>query len=306
MGSPETEPLTATANDVSHASDLRGATRWLAGASGSVVAVILGSGVQLRNFVAVSDAGAWAVGLTVLGVMVALSSVGWILYKAAAVLAAPRRSIDELAGLDRADNGNFPNRRLEPPTSPLITYLVVERRIDLLGMSRDAIWQLIADRALAQKASVKPSAPDGKLRIGTYEYNTDDSSDRDALSNLVLDLEVRIQRVIDAAASFETRRRYDRLVGAMKWSGVPFLLSVLLLLWLPTLPPARIVVKNPTSVRVITPPAKDDPCAGKLLDGVAVGGTLDAPVVVLPSQAGCPAKKLTDTEGLVVVPQVSK
>ncbi|WP_326634811.1 hypothetical protein OIE67_53220 [Nonomuraea fuscirosea] len=306
MSSLESEPLAATANDVSHASDLRSATKWLAGASGTVVAVILGSSIQLRNLTVVTDAGVWAVGLTVLGVLVALGSVGWTLYNAAAVLATPRRSIDELAGLDRADSGNFPYRRLEPPTSPLITYIAVERRIDLLGASRDAIWQLISDRASAQKVLAKPGTPDDKVRIGTYEYNINDSSDRDALRNLVLDLEVRIQRVMDAAASFETRRRYERLVRAMRWSGVPFVFSVLLLLGLPSLQPARIAVKNPTSVRVVTPPAKNDPCAGRLLDGVAVGGTLDAPVVVLPSQAGCPAKKLTDTEGLVVVPQVSK
>jgi hypothetical protein len=305
MSNPDVEPLTATANDVSHASDLRTAARWLAGASGAVVAVLLG-GVQLRNIAIVSDAGTWAITLAALGFMVALSSVAWTLYKAAAVLAAPRRSIDELAGLDRADNGNFPNRRLEPPASPLITYIAVDRRTDLLGTSRDAIWQLTADRTLAQRALTIPRTAGEKIRIGTYEYNTDDPADRDALSNLALDLEVRIQRVIDAAASFETRRRYDRLISAMKWSGAPFVLSLLLLLWLPTLPPVRIAVKNPTNVRVIMPPAANNPCAGRALDGVAVGGTLDAPVVVLPSQASCPAKKLTNTDELVVIPQVSK
>jgi hypothetical protein len=47
-------------------------------------------------------------------------------------------------------------------------------------------------------------------------------------------------------------------------------------------------------------------CAEKTLTGVAVGGTLDEPVVVTRAQAGCIAYHLTDTRDLIVVPVAVK
>ncbi|QFY12915.1 hypothetical protein GBF35_45850 [Nonomuraea phyllanthi] len=305
MTTPDSEPPPAAANDVSHASDLRAAARWLIGASASVVAVLV-AGVQLGDFASVDEVGPGAVASALLGALTSLITVAWTLYSAAAVLATPRRSIDELAELDRADNSNFPHPRVKEPASALISYLVVDRRTDLLGPSRDAIWQLVGDRALAHKAATLPRSPGEKIQIGIHEYNTDKPSDNAALANLNLDLERRVQRVVDAALFFETQRRYNRLVKSMKLAGVPFVVSLLLLLWLQTLPPVLMNVKTPTSVQVMVPPSKSDPCSGKTLEGIAVGGTMDAPIVVLPSQAGCPAKKLADTDELVVVPRPAK
>ncbi|GAB2947684.1 hypothetical protein ACFMQL_10020 [Nonomuraea fastidiosa] len=305
MTTPATEPAQAAANDVSHASDLRAAARWLIGASASVVAVLV-AGIQLRDFASVSEVGPGAVTLALLSALTLLITVVWTLYSAAAVLATPHRSIDELAEMDRADNSNFPLRRLEEPKSALISYLVVDRRTDLLGPSRDAIWQLVADRASAHKATTLPQPPGEKIQIGTHEYILDNPSDIAALTNLSLDLERRAQRVVEAALFFETQRRYNRLVKTMKLAGLPFVMSLLLLLWLQTLPPVLMNVKTPTSVQVILPSSKSDPCSGKTLEGIAVGGTMDAPIVVLPPQAGCYARKLTDTSDLVVVPRPAK
>ncbi|WP_146616049.1 hypothetical protein [Nonomuraea aridisoli] len=263
---------------------------------------VLLASIHLRGFASIGEAGVWAGVLALIGATTALCSVLWTLYAAAAVLAAPRRSLDELAMLDRADNSNFPNRRLEEPKSALVSYLVVERRMDLLGMSRDAIWELARDLAQALKATTLPQPPGAKIQIGTYTYNTDDDSDSAALVSLALDLETRAQRVVDAAASFETRCRFKRLRKGMKVACIPFVASVLLLLWLQTLPPVLMNVKKPIEVQVITPKVNSDPCSGRVLEGVAIGGTMDEPIVVIPSQGGCPPKKITDTDELIVVP----
>ncbi|NUW37044.1 hypothetical protein HTZ77_37425 [Nonomuraea sp. SMC257] len=298
------EPSTSTANDVSHAADLRAAARWLVGASASVVAVLV-AGVQLRDFAELDAVGVWAVPVALLAVLIALATVVWTLYGAAAVLAVPRRSIGELADLDRADNGDFPGPRLGPPKSALISHLVRERRTELLGVSRDAIWQLNMERVAAYKASAFPRT--GKnLQIGDREYDPDNRDDSAALANLIVDLDRRVQAVVDAAASFETQRRYDRLRRGMRLAGLPFVVSFLALVWLQTLPPALMKVKSPTSVQVVTPGNGGDPCSGKVFDGVAVGGTMDAPLVVLPSQGGCPARKLTETDKFVVIPRAEK
>lgn len=304
MSSPDIEPPPATTNDVSHASDVRAAARWLMGASASVVAVLV-AGLQLRDFTDIGQVGPGALLLAILAALISLASVAWTLYSAAAVLAAPRRSIDELATLDRADNGNFPKIRLDSPASPLMNHLVVDRRIDLLGRSRQAIWQLTSDRAKVHKALTRPPSEGGNVKIGTSSYKLDDPSDKAALVALAHDLDRRAQLIVDAAMSFETRVRYNRLVKGMKLSGGLFVLSLSGLIFLQSLAPTPMKATSPTNVRVF-PAVSNDSCDGKTLEGVAVGGTMDAPVVVLPSQAGCPAKKLTDTEGLVVVPQTAK
>ncbi|MEU4235325.1 hypothetical protein AB0F17_64585 [Nonomuraea sp. NPDC026600] len=304
MSIPATESTPSAANDVSHAADLRVAARWLVGGSASAVAVLVVP-IQLRNFSDLTEVGPWAVALALLGFLTALASVVWTLYSAAAVLAVRRRSIGELAELDRADNSNFPDHRLEEPTSALISYLVVKRRMDLLGTSRDAIWRLAMDLATAHKASLLPQTGE-KMQIGTRWYDLGNPVDNAALATLVLDLERRVQCVVDAAAAFETQQRYERLTKGMKLVGAPFVASFLLLLGLQTLPAASMNVKTPTSVQIVVPASGKDPCSGKVLEGVAVGGTMDAPVVVLPSQAGCPARKLTDTDEFIVIPRPAK
>ncbi|MEV6156953.1 hypothetical protein AB0L53_42100 [Nonomuraea sp. NPDC052129] len=304
MSIPATEPTPSAASDVSQAADLRVAARWLVGSSASVVALLVVP-IQLRNFSDLTEVGPWAVALALLGFLAALASVVWTLYSAAAVLAVPRRSIGELAELDRADNSNYPDSRVEPPTSALITYLVDKRRADLLGSARDAVWQLATDMVIAHKASMLPRTGE-KIQIGTREYDLGSSADNAALATLVLDLERRAQRVVDAAAAFETQQRYERLAKGMKLVGAPFAAGFLLLLWLQTLPAASMAVKTPTSVQIVVPASGKDPCRGKVLEGVAVGGTMDAPVVVIPSQPGCPARKLTDTDEFIVIPRTAK
>ncbi|GLW11978.1 hypothetical protein Misp01_71060 [Microtetraspora sp. NBRC 13810] len=304
MTAPVTDQVTPAANDVSHASDLRIAARWLVAASASVAAALV-AGVQLRNFADLGDVGQWAVAVGLLAILTALASVVWTLYSAAAVLTVRRRSIGELAELDRLDNGNFPDHRLEAPRSALVSHLVVERRTNLLGMSRDAIWQLSRDHAIAHQASTLPQTTE-MVRIGTHVYDPRDPLDNTALANLALDLDRRVQCVVDAAASFETQQRYHRLTRRMKLLGIPFVASVLILLWLQTLTPKLMNVKTPISVHIVTPRSGQDPCAGKVLEGVAVGGTMDAPIVVLHAQAGCSARKLTDTQEFIVIPRIGK
>ncbi|MEU4232560.1 hypothetical protein AB0F17_50385 [Nonomuraea sp. NPDC026600] len=304
MSIPAAEPTQSAASDVSYVADLRVAARWLVGCSASVVAILVVP-IPLQSVSDLTEVGPLAVVSALLGFLAALASAVWVLYSAAAVLAVPRRSIGELAELDRADNSNFPDRRVEQPTSALISYLVAARRTDLLGTTQDAVWQLASDMARAHDASMRPQTGE-KIQIGTQKYDLGNPVDKAALATLALDLERRAQRVVDAAAAFETRQRYERLAKGMKWVGVPFGASFLLLLGLQTLPTASMAVKTPTSVQIVVPASGEDPCRGRVLEGVAVGGTMDAPVVVLPSQPGCPARKITDTDEFIVIPRTAK
>ncbi|GAA0429812.1 hypothetical protein Acor_40690 [Acrocarpospora corrugata] len=302
MTTPGVDQIPSVANDVSHASDLRAAARWLVGGSASIVAVLVAN-LQFRNLDGLEEVGAWAVMAALSAILTALTSVVWVLYRAAGVLAVPRRSIGELSELDRSDNGGFPGRRLESPKSALMKYLVVERRNDLLGASRDAIGQLSGDHIKAYKATTI-NKPGDRVRIGTNIYDLGDSAAMSALTSLSLDLGRRVQCVVDAAAAFETQQRYDRLAKGLKWAGAPFVASLLVLLLLPTLVPDVMQVKVPTRVQIASPASWPTPCAGMLLDGIAVGGNMDAPIVVIPRQGNCPAQKLTETAHLIVIPKV--
>ncbi|GIH90419.1 hypothetical protein ACFFMN_07935 [Planobispora siamensis] len=289
----------SVANDVSHASDLRAAARWLVGASATVVAALV-AGLQLRDLDGLDDVGPWAVALALTAVLGTLASVVWTLYRAAEVLSVPQRSIDELSELDREDQGDYPNPRLVAPATGLVRYLVVERRADLLGASRDAIWQLTQDHNKAQRALLA-SHPVEAVEIGGRVYDLRSAADSAALSSLAADLERRVQRVVDAASAYETQRRYERLARGLRWAGVPFVASLLVLTWLTTLPPRLTQVTTPTPIEVLIPAGM--PCGGRTLQGMAVGGTMDAPIVVLPAQQGCSPRKLSDTRDLVVVPR---
>ncbi|GIH52329.1 hypothetical protein SAMN05421833_14152 [Microbispora rosea] len=298
------EAASPVANDVSHASDLRAAARWLVGASASIVAVLV-AGLQLRSLKGLLDVGPWAVVLALLAILAALLSVVWTLYGAAAVLAAPRRSIGELSDLDRADHGNYPDPRLESPSSPLMKYLVVERRTDLLGAGRDAISQLIQDHTKAYNAIIS-HGPNTQVQIGAYTYKLDDLADRASLADVAADLDRRIKSVIDAASAFESWRRYTKLASGLKKAGIVFVTSLLLLVGLTALPPHLVDVKAPIPVQVAIPKSWSGGCGGRMLDGVAVGGTLNAPIVVLPAQGGCAAQKIENTEDLIVIPRPVK
>jgi hypothetical protein len=291
------------ANDVSHASDLRVAARWLVGASASVVTVLVAA-IQLQTFGNLRDVGEWAVVIALVAILTALTSVGWTLYCASAVLAVPRRSIRELAELDHADHGSRAGARVDLPETPLIRYLVIDRQLDLLG-TRDAIWKVIRDRGVADNAALNPESG-GEVQIGGHDYKLDDPMDSAALAGLTADLGRRATEIVDAAVSFETQRRYNRLAKGLRIAGAPFVLSILAFLWLQTFPHALANVQDPVNVLVVTPASAGTACGGKVLQGVAVGGTMDAPIVVLPAQGTCPARRISDTGDYVVIPQVGK
>lgn len=64
--------------------------------------------------------------------------------------------------------------------------------------------------------------------------------------------------------------------------------------------PVRVRFTAPTDTTVLRDIGLERGCAGLALTGDAVGGTLDAPIVVTDATAGCSATKLTDTHRLVV------
>ena len=298
----------AAVGDAAATLQLKTTAKWLIGASASTAALLV-AGLQLTNLQKLGEADWWIGVLALTAALLALASVFRVLYQAASVLGTTRPPIATLADRDRADRGNPNGRRIEQPDDPLLKELIVQRRSELLGPRRDAIGSLTDDltaasRSLATRATVT---------IQGRQYDPTVASDATALQELITELQRRISDVSDAAERFETTRNYASLKNQLALNGVFFLVGVLGFAWLTLLYPQRITpyppVTAPVQIEVTVPSAKaaaqaglEKTCAGKRLTGAAVGGTLDNPVIVTRAQKDCPAHRLTDPHGLVVIP----
>ena len=190
---------------------------------------------------------------------------------------------------------------------------MVLRRAELLGLSRDSIGSLIDDYSSIGKGLA--AATTVKIRDRAYDPTV--PADLIALQNLATELELRVQHVSDAAERFEAARRYQNLKGGLITHGACFLIGIFGFAWMTLLYPHKlpdtVKVSAPVQVDITVPTeaaarnagmAKE--CSGKVLTGVAVGGTLDNPIVVTRAQIGCVAYHLTDTTDLIVVPVATK
>jgi hypothetical protein len=302
-------PTSQPASGDAHATaELKSTAKWLVGASASTAAVIV-AGLQLTDLGRLGEAAWWFGVLALLAAFTALAAAFRILYQAASVLATNRPAISDLARRDVADHGHYPDPRLDHPDDPLLKELVIKRRTELLGPGRDYIMALTSDYDKVGKVL----AGEPGITIQARSYNLADPIEVAALHVLATELERRIENVLDAAERFTTEKRYQHLKRQLTPTGIAFMAGVLAFAWLTILYPHRIPqtapVATPVQVEVTVPSENaamraglEKACAGKVLSGVDVGGTLDRPIVVTRAQAGCPAHRLGDTQDLIVVP----
>lgn len=299
----------AVVGDAAATLQLKTTAKWLIGASASTAALLV-AGLQLTNLQKLGEADWWIGALALAAALLGLTAVFRVLHQAASVLATTRPSIGALADKDRGDRGNYPNGpRLQEPVDPLLRELIVLRRSELLGPRRDAIASLPDDLSAAGR-SLNMGVP---VTIQGKQYRPAVASDATALQELITELQRRISAVSDAAERFETTKNYAHLKNQLAFNGGIFLVGVLGFAWLTLLYPQKITpfpaVTTPVQIEVTVPSAKaasqaglEKTCAGRKLTGAAIGGTLDKPVIVTRAQRGCPAHRLTDLHGLVVIP----
>lgn len=116
------------------------------------------------------------------------------------------------------------------------------------------------------------------------------------------------ERVTTAVNLADARRRYRRLVRSLPWLGIVTALSVSAFIWAtapangaPVTAPVRVEVHFtddghlPAGARV---PAG---CAGRTVDGVAVGGTLEEPVVSSVATTECTLRQAKLGKDVAVV-----
>jgi hypothetical protein len=285
---------------------IRDTTKWMVAGAGAVAAVIV-AGLQLTNLppsVAGRTMGLIGFGLAIIG-------VGLVIVQAAEVLVVGYTHLGELADL------KIESRKAEARATPQLKPLA-GIRLDRFVRSMDTELKALSRGETDDVSDLYGQLMDcydalRGLRDGqpivTVSGKPYGKKDLPALTEKVNGLELAAQQLISfsnqrvAEASFRRLRRRIVLGGAILTVGVA-LFAVVSTLGHP------MSITEPTTV-VIYPArattAFGKSCAATSLDGVAIGGDWDAPVVTVGSSPSCPSIRLTITRDIgVVVPVVKQ
>lgn len=294
----------AASIDEAAASGIRTTAKWLCASAGAVVAVIVTGLLQWSNLEILDGT---RLGVAVTAAAVALVSVLVVLLLAAAVLASEGPSIHLLSKMDKADGGGSPIR-VDDPKTPLMKYLLVERRLEMLGPQMDSISALEVARIAAHDGLIHGKTV--TIEDKTYTPATK-TADRDALREVKEDIQGRITAVLNAADRWTVRKRFYALRIALMVAGVVFLASLVLFVWLISTSEPRAKISQPLPATILVPSDRDEAtaagfeegCAGKSLSGVIIGGWLDQPRFVTIPATNCPAQELTPVGETIVIPE---
>jgi hypothetical protein len=289
---------------------MRDTTKWLVSAAAAVAASML-VGLQLSD---VSNITSWASALRFTAALVAVCAAlfaTWIVIRAGAkVLAGSAISFADLVTLDL-------EAKLwalqQPPQIPPVEPFRFDELLGELHRQRKALYREtdatspadLLERLTATYAALK-SVEDSNT--ATFGDRTVTSADRPELRRRLATLEERIRDVLDAAALHRANATYRLFVSALPRAATILVLAIAAFALSSAIgqEQTKDVVAEPTHVLVFghVESASLSGCdfdAG--VDAVAVGGTWDAPILVIPGAGECGPARVEADEGAVVVPQ---
>ncbi|GAA1266226.1 hypothetical protein [Saccharothrix xinjiangensis] len=292
---------------------LRSAARWIVGASASVLAVVV-AGVQFSAIGEVDDLAPTGFGVALLAALTALTCTGAVLWLAARVLVPPRWTMTELAHVELTEPekwaGHWANAELRGRRALLAP--LSELRLSHLYRHHRALFVASVELVERGRAVVE------KDLLGTtgarVTYHAGAQEDVDRLHQRLHLAEQLSERVVDTVNLADVHRRYRRLIGLLPWLGGAALVGVATFV-LVTAPPGGTPVTGPVEVQVRfteDPDALADAdlppgCRGLTVTGVAVGGTLEEPVVTSIERAECVLRQVELPKGTAaVIPSVPK
>lgn len=298
------EQSTIDSLDATSASELRATAKWLCGAAGGLVAALV-AGLQLKDL-ATLEPNMAAAALVLAGLTVV--SAGAVLYLAASVLACKSPSLQTLVAKDRADGGQYPDPRIDEPRTKLMKHLLVERRLELLGPSRDSIESLVVDSSAVHRGLWRGQG----IRVEDRSLDPSVPDDLAKLRELATEVDQRLRAVRFAAEHWTVRTAFTRLKMATLIGGTVLIASTLGFAWISVTSEQRIRVTKPVPSSVQVPRDENEAehagfarqCAGMTLDVMMVGGWVDAPVIVNLPSGDCPSRMLSPGDRATVVPSI--
>lgn len=245
--------------------------KWLVGSAGAAAAFLV-AGVQLQS--PELDGGGAVV--YAIAVVLAVGSALAVLFGAARVLCAERLPAAAIAQREFKSNRLAGKPLIEDDSDEVVTWVQDERGPSLLGTAM-SVTELVQR---TQRGTPEEKA-EAFARLGLIEGA------------------LHLRRVQTA---------FRKLIGWAIAASVVLVASLAVLVALPSVatPPGVVNVDAPipVDVLVVNEAAADIPeeCGTKF-EGVAVGGTLDNPRLVIAESADCGPMELEDASGLVVIPQ---
>lgn len=283
--------------------------RWLIGAASAVVATLL-AGLQLSVLTRLTFDTTLQLIVSLVACFVGLASVGVVLVLAARVLIHPGWTLNRLAHLDGPNQKwqrHWLRKELESqyglivPGDELRPASLYRRHRRLLEAWLDLteIGHITLPDDLSEDS---PSVTD------THEYHADVPADVERLERRLTNVIATATQVAAVANLAAVRRRYRRLVRCLPFIGSLPIVAILFLVWtaaantdVQLAAPLGVTVELTTSPPALLEADLPITCAGRKITGVAIGGSLAAPVIVS-DDPSCPLHdvRITPTLGLVI------
>ena len=303
-----TEASTALGSQFEHKSEnLAGTLKWLVASAGAIAVAVV-AGLQLTSL---QELRAWAALIAILGAVLALSSVGIVLFGAARVLALQTSTVTELVNREAKfgllqDDGLAAMEKIAAE-DPVLKW-VYERRTLLMGDSR-SVTELYTDEFVASGNTLAALARNETRTLAGRDLRPDQPADIAWVRTKQAQAEGHIQLIEAAVACQQRFEAYQHLVTRIKRLAVWFVLGIFVFALAPVLGSAPKATEFthpiPAQIHVIDAELAGVPqnCPA-ILKGQIVGGTLQDPVVVTEPVGACPALRLTaGPDALIVIPE---
>ncbi|GAA3947486.1 hypothetical protein [Actinoplanes auranticolor] len=276
--------------------NLRESAKWLIAAAAAVGAILIGS-FQLKDLGVLADADTLHRVAAVAGGGLALGTVVMLIIAAARVMITPRPSIRDLS--ERELRGQRPSTGglaiVDSNQDSLVRSLLALR--SYLFDGKNSLAEIYAEYRDSQASLAQMQAGDGSSNADLRLVQ-----DR-AVSSLQA-----VNRIEVVAHQIATGERFRALTNRLILGTAIFAAALVAFTWA-TLDSPTAVVDKPTAVTVVVTDRAaaglPSTCLLTSLDGVAVGGDFVKPTVVTSPAAGCESKVISDSKGIIVIPQTT-
>jgi len=294
---------------------MREAAKWITTAFAAVGAALVAS-LQLSEFgkFELDDPNLW---VAAIGFGVAMVFVGVAIFQSTKVLFSPYITFADLteahslavaaAGRRRKD----PQAKLRPWRFNVLLEAIDRDKPNLYGAVATDLGDLGDKHSQALQDLATHEA--GGVLLDRQGRQLDDQAAKETLATARLTLEA-VDRTVDYANNFATRRNLNRLLNYLKRAGSVALLGLIVFVWSVNRPkPADVVWPIPVVVMLNAHgqtlyAAKLGPtCNANAVKAMAVAGDLQEPEVVTQATEGCGVISMNVTEDVgLAVPQPSQ
>jgi hypothetical protein len=238
----------------------------------------------------------------------ALGCTGTVLYLAARVLIPPGWTLTGLAHLESTRPQEWRKHWAHEELQGRRALITPTTELDLGKLYRHHRATFVAVVELRETGRTSLDSSLVGDSAGRVSYSAGEDGDEERLLQRLQMVEDIAERVTTTVNLADVHRRYRRLVRRLPWLGVVATLSIAAFIWAtapangaPVTTPFRVDIHFTDDRRLLVDEGLPADCAGRTIDGVALGGTFEEPVVTSVGHAGCSLKQQRLGKGTAAV-----